>query len=41
MIQLNQEENLRLIIRESFEGIDTQYVAKCMARSFQLLALNQ
>ena len=33
MILTNQEENMWEIIRESFEGIDPQQVACCVARS--------
>jgi len=38
---MNQEEDLREIIRESFEEIDTQQVAKCISRSLKHLALDQ
>ena len=41
MLLNNQEGDIRDVIRDSFEGLDTQQVAKCMARSLQLLALNQ
>ena len=39
LILRGQEENLEEIIRDAFEDIDTQQVAKCIARSLHLLAL--
>ena len=39
LIQRGEEENLEEIIREAFESIDAQQVAKCIARSLSLLAL--
>ena len=40
LIMHGQKEDLRKIIHESFTSIDAQPVAKCIARSLQLLALN-
>ena len=40
-VQLGQNIDLREIITEAFTGINTQHVAKCMARSLRLLNLHQ
>ena len=40
MILQNKQENLRKIILDSFQNIEPQKVAKCMARSLELLDLD-
>ena len=40
ILQQNEEEDLPRIIREEFYGISTQHVARCIARSLQLLSIN-
>ena len=41
LIARGEKEDVTEIIRESFESIDAQKVAKCIARSLKLLALDQ
>ena len=41
LIQNGEEEDIPKIIRDCFTSIGQQPVAKCIARSLQLLALNQ
>jgi len=41
MILQNKQENLTEIILDSFQNIEPQQVAKCMARSLELLDLDR
>ena len=37
----NEQEDLRKIIFEAFDGINIQHIAKCISRSLKLLGLDE